>query len=143
MFARVAHVNAARPLTLAAAGLVALVGAAGCSGVQWHSRLEPALERAARLQQLTLVQFRTLADRDSVEADQRLFTNPEVVKALKDFQCVRLDAVFHKQLADAWGVNVVPTYLILRPDGTLVDRRSGPQDPDEFRAFLRWAALRR
>ncbi len=116
---------------------------AGCGGVQWQYRLEPALQQAAAAKQLALVQFRTLTDPTCMEADRLLFADNEVIKTLKDFQCVQLDYVLNKPLADRLGVNVVPTYVVLRPDGSVVDRRAGRIDPDEFRAFLRWAALRR
>lgn len=124
------------------AGLLApLTG--GCGAVQWQNRVEPALERAAHFNQLILVQFHAWTDATCLEADDTVFTSNEVIKALKDFQCVRLDYMLNSSLADRWGVSVVPTYLILRPDGSIIDRRSGRVDPDEFRAFLKWAALRR
>jgi len=125
-------------LLLSYAAVIAGVG--GCGGVQWHSRLDPGLKRAAALKQLVLVQFRTALTDDT---DRTLFSNPEVIKALNDFQCVRLEYLLNKPLADEWGVTVVPTYLVLRPDGSLVDRRAGQMDPDNFRAFLKWAILRR
>ncbi len=115
----------------------------GCGGVQWHNRVEPALQRAAGLKQLTLVQFRTMTDGTCIEADSLLFGNQDVLKVLKDYQCVRLDYYLSKTLADQLGVSVVPTYVILRPDGSVVDRRAGRIDADEFRAFLKWAVLRR
>jgi len=117
--------------------------ATGCGGVQWQSRLEPALQRAGRFNQLVLVQFRTWTDATCIEADNTVFANNDVIKALNEYQCVRLDYMLNASLADRWGVTVVPTYLVLRPDGSVVDRRSGQVAPDEFRAFLKWAALRR
>jgi hypothetical protein len=72
-----------------------------------------------------------------------VFTDPEVLKVLHNYQCVRLDYLLHKSRADQWGVSVVPTYLVFRPDATLIDRRSGTITPDEFRAFLVWSQLKR
>lgn len=115
----------------------------GCGGVQWQSRVEPAIQRAAALNQLVLVQFRTMTDPVCIDADTTLFKSNNVLKVLKDFQCVRIDALLNKGLADRWGVSVVPTYLVLRPDGSLIDRRTGQLGPDDFRAFLNWASLRR
>jgi hypothetical protein len=122
---------------------VVIVSVPGCATVNWQSRVEPALQRAGSLNQLVLVQFRTLTDPACMDADVALFSNQEVVKALKSFQCVRLDYVLNKKRADDWGVSVVPTYLILRPNGTQIDRRAGMMDPDEFRFFLNWASIRR
>lgn len=119
----------------------ALLIAPGCATVNWQSHVD--LQRAAALNQLVLIQFRTLTDPTCMDADYTLFSNPEVIKALKNFQCVRLDFLMNKKTADEWGVSAVPSYLILRPDGTLIDRRTGKMDPDEFRFFLNWAAMRR
>jgi hypothetical protein len=127
---------------LVLAGLLAPL-ASGCGAVHWQNSLDPALQRAASFNQLVLVQFQKWADATCRDADNTVFANDQVIKTLQDFQCVRLDFVLNASLADQWGVSVVPTYLILRPDATIVDRRSGRLDPDEFRAFLRWAALRR
>lgn len=128
----------------AAVAAAAMVTATtGCGGVQWQSRVEPAMQRAAALNQLILVQFRTMTDPVSIDADTTLFVSNNVLKVLKDFQCVRIDALLNKELAERWGVSVVPTYLVLRPDGTLIDRRTGQLGPDDFRAFLNWASLRR
>lgn len=126
-----------------AALLVAGTFLVGCGGVWWHDRLEPTLQRAAATRQLVLVQFRTLADPTCIEADSILFSDNDVIQAVKDFQCVRLDYVLNRELADQYGVTVVPSYVVLRPDGSVIDRRSGRIDPDAFRAFLRWASLKR
>lgn len=118
-------------------------GVVGCGGVQWHSRLEPALQRAAASGQLVLLQFRTLTDPTCIDADSKLFQNNDVIEVLKDYQCVRLDYLLNKTWADRFAVTVVPTYLALRPDGTVIDRRAGDIDAENFRAFLVWSKLRR
>lgn len=115
----------------------------GCGGVQWQNSLEPAMQRARAMNQLILVQFRTMTDPTCADADQTVFSDAEVLKVLHNYQCVRLDYLLNKPLSDQWGVSVVPTYLTLRPDGALIDRRSGAITPDEFRAFLVWSQLKR
>lgn len=117
--------------------------AGGCGSVQWQDRVDPAVQRAQSLGQLVLVQFHTMTDGTCGDADRTVFTDPDVLKVLHNYQCVRLDYFVNRRLAESWGVSVVPTYLTLRPNGSLIDRRSGVLTPDEFRAFLVWSQLKR
>ena len=65
-----------------------------------------------------------------------------VLRELRDWVCVAVDIDEQPKIAGQFGVNAVPTFLVLRDDGDELLRASGYMDADRFRAWLKEAALK-
>jgi thiol-disulfide isomerase/thioredoxin len=59
--------------------------------------------------------------------------------ASKEAVCIKVDAEKDEKLAETYRINVYPTVLLLRPDGTEVDRLVGYRDAKTFLADAREA----
>jgi thiol-disulfide isomerase/thioredoxin len=55
----------------------------------------------------------------------------------KEAVCLKIDAEKETALADKYRINVYPTVLLLRPDGSEIDRLVGYRDPKTFLADAR------
>jgi thioredoxin-like negative regulator of GroEL len=68
-----------------------------------------------------------------------VFPNPEVGAAAASFVCVRMDTDQDdgQQFAGQYHVTTLPTIIFVDPDGSLVGRIGGYQDPAEFAGTLR------
>ena len=122
-------------LTWLLAGAVSLT--AGCSGVNWRRSLDSAMTEAAESRKRVLVEFHHALNDDCRKMDREVFTDPEVEDLLdRHFVPVRLDSVVHRERARQLGVQVYPTFFVLRPDGTVAGSRAGRLDTDRLRAFL-------
>ena len=65
-----------------------------------------------------------------------------VLRELRNWVCVAVDIDEQPKIAEQFGVNAVPTFLVLRDDGDELLRASGYMDADRFRAWLKEAALK-
>ena len=68
--------------------------------------------------------------------DRTVFTDGEVRKLMRQFVAVRLDPVLHKRLAATWEVQEVPSFVVIRPDGSVGGKHDGKMTAEEFRFFL-------
>lgn len=64
--------------------------------------------------------------------DDSTFPAPYVQKFLKNFQLAKINAEVDTNLAQHYGVRSYPTFLLLKPDGTEIDRIIGYSPPEEF-----------
>lgn len=62
--------------------------------------------------------------------ERETYGNPEVISALRGFVAVQLDAERDGKRADRYGVTILPTTLVLEPNGRLVASVSGQLGPD-------------
>ena len=113
-----------------------LLGAGGCAGRFWSADLESGLRRAQQERKLVLVEFTQIGCTHTMRMHRDAFTDPDVARLIQDFVPVRLDKITHAAEAKRWGLTRTPTYLIARPNGTLVSRYDGVMSADAFRRFL-------
>lgn len=64
--------------------------------------------------------------------DDSTFPDPYVQKFLKNFELGKINAEVDTLLAQKYGVRSFPTFLLLKPDGTEIDRIVGYSPPEEF-----------
>jgi thioredoxin-related protein len=116
---------------LAACGFVT-----GCGSVQWQYSFDKAQREAAQQKRRMIVEFTSAASMDCQLMDAQVFTNAEVRQLMQRFVPVRLDSVFHRDLARQFGVQTTPSFFVLRPDGQIVGSYAGKLDAEKFRVFL-------
>ena len=124
-----------RRLLLTGLGAV-LLGAGGCGSRLWSIDLPSGLRRAQKERKLVLIEFTQIGCVHTGRMHREAFTDPDVTRLFQDFVPVRLDKITHAAEAQRWGLTRTPTYLIARPDGTLVSRFDGAMSADAFRRFL-------
>lgn len=119
-------------------GLVVLTAlAAGCSPVRWERDYEAGVQRATQLNRRALVQFHSHLSQACREMDEQAFADPDVQKIMQHFVCIRVDDMVDRKLSEQFGVQVLPSFFVIRPDMTLSPgSQTGKLDAERFRAFL-------
>ncbi len=113
-----------------------LVTLVGCNAIIWETDLETGMARARQEGRRALVQFHTLASPDCRAMEHEVFADQEVQELMARFVPIRLDAVLNQKLAQQFNVEVVPTFLIVRPDRQLAGIHNGRMSAENFRLFL-------
>jgi hypothetical protein len=132
-------------------------------GVLWGLSYEQAIETGRRQRKPTLVYFASVVDSRCAWMDESSFTRSDIISMLAQFVTVRLDTDFvsiesisldqreflaQKNLALKAAITgdvIVPSFVVLTEQGTVLAAIAGYRTPDEFSAFLRQslAKLRR
>ncbi|GEM_PF-724432 len=116
--------------------LLVVAGLTGCSPIRWEVSYEHALQLAAERRARVLVAFHSVANADCRAMDAEVFSDANVQKHVRQYVPVRLDPVIHRQLAKQFGVETVPAFLVVRPDGAVMGSRGGRMDAEQFGYFL-------
>lgn len=106
----------------------------------WASDLQAALQRAEATRRPVLVEFQASWCGPCEWMGREVFPRPEVVRALKDWISVQIDVDAQPQIAGRYGVEALPTFIVLADDGRELRRYAGAFTADEFVAFLKRAA---
>ena len=118
-------------------GLVVLAAlAGGCSPIRWERSYETGIKRAADLNRRALVQFHSHWSPACREMDQEAFAEPEVQKLMQRFVCIQVDDVLDRKLSEQFGVQIIPSFYIIRPDMSVAGSQTGKLDAQKFRGFL-------
>ncbi|MBP7936529.1 MAG: thioredoxin family protein [Phycisphaerae bacterium] len=118
------------------AALLVVAGLTGCSPIRWEVSYERALQVAAERRTRVLVAFHSVVNADCRAMDAEVFSDANVQKHVRQYVPVRLDPLIHRQLAKQFGVETVPAFLVVRPDGAVVGGRGGRMDAEQFGYFL-------
>lgn len=98
-------------------------------------KFEAACQQAAKENKLVLIDFYTTWCGPCKLLDKNTWTDPEVIKQVSDKAvALRIDAEKETGLASRYKIDVYPTILLLKPDGTQVDRLVGYREPKAFLA---------
>ncbi len=124
---------------IAMAGAGAVAGAGADEGLFRALSLDRARQAAADGgKRFVLVDFYTVWCGPCKQLDETTWKDQEVRDWLsKEAVCLKVDAEKDEPLADKYRVNVYPTVLLLRPDGTEIDRLVGYRDARTFLADAR------
>jgi thiol-disulfide isomerase/thioredoxin len=94
---------------------------------------DAAVGQAGQTGKLVLVDFYTTWCGPCKMLDKNTWTDAEVIKLLaQKTVALRLDAEVETNLALRFKINAYPTVLLLKPDGTEIDRLVGYRDPKTF-----------
>lgn len=73
--------------------------------------------------------------------DTVTYPHPTVAAILKDWIFTRCDASVLQEDAKRLAVSAVPVAIVVAPDGTILGRRGGFVEPQEFARWLRSLTL--
>ena len=111
--------------------------------IHWQPTLETANRLAGQTNRLVLIHFWTDWCKSCAQVEQEVFSRPDVAAALEtDFVPVRLNADHFPAKVREYGVSVLPTDIILTPQGQPVDKLVGSSDPSQYLGQLGQVAVR-
>lgn len=123
--------------------LLAVPAAAQQEAVHWHHDLESAKTIAKETRRLVLVHFWTTTCGPCMALDQNVFNQPGVASAIEQqFVPVKLNADENSATAISFGVNRVPTDVVITPDGQMVGKLVSPSTPAAYVGELSTIATR-
>jgi protein disulfide-isomerase len=101
--------------------------------VHWHHDLESAKVVAKQTNRLVLVHFWTPSCGPCLALEQNVFNQPGVSSALEQqFVPVKLNADENSATAQLYGINRVPTDVVITPDGKMVGKLISPPTPAAY-----------
>lgn len=131
------------PLVLVLAGLAACGAARSAAAppsIAWQKSLPAALSRAAGKKQLVMADFYTDWCGYCKKLDREVFTNAKVIRALRDFAPVKLNAEKEgRAAARRYRVDSFPTILFLDGKGKAIAVLPGFVPAEGFLDALRQA----
>lgn len=111
--------------------------ASGEEAVRWQVNLESARRVAQQRNQMVLIHFWADWCQSCKEMEREVFARPEVVAALETgFVPVRLNVDHFPHTCQQYGVSVLPSDIIITPQGQLVGRIDGKATPPQYLARL-------
>ena len=116
--------------------LAALATSSGCTGVYWERDQQAGLRKAVDNDQRAVIEFVSGFDSATRKMDSEVFSDPDVVKLMRRFVAIRLEAGTHKKLAEQCGVTSTPAFVVVRPDMSVSGAYQGTMKADQFRLFL-------
>ena len=123
------------------AATVALFLASAClaaDGLVWESDLESARQAAARTNRLLLIHFGAPWCQPCQQLEHDVFSQPGFGKELKaTFVGVKLNHDSFPATARQYGVQSIPTDIVLTPQGQLVERIQSPTNAADYVAAMK------
>jgi protein disulfide-isomerase len=128
-------------LSVVLSALLAVPALAQQEAVHWHNDLESAKVVAKATNRLVLVHFWTPTCGPCMALNQNVFSQPGVASAIEtQFVPVKLNADENSATATWYGINRVPTDVIVTPDGQMVAKLVSPPTPAAYVAEMTAAA---
>jgi len=98
-----------------------------------ENKFEDACAAATNEGKIVLIDFYTTWYGPCKSMDQQTWRDPEVLKLLeRKTISLKIDAEKETELAERYRIDIYPTVLLLRPNGTEVDRLVGFREPGQF-----------
>ncbi len=130
-----------RLLWAAAVILLLPGGVAGQATLRWQPTLEGAKRLAAQTNRLVLIHFWAEWCQACQEMDRDVFSQSSVASAVAShYVPVKINARYFPTTCQQYGVTVLPTDIIITPQGQQVDRLRGPLGASEYVARLNQVA---
>ncbi len=106
--------------------------------IRWQPTLESAKRVAGQTNRLVLIHFWAPWCEACRRMDRDVFGQPEVGSALEtDYVPVKLNADHFPATAQQYGVSALPTQVIIRPQGQLVEKFQGALGSSQYLAQLK------
>lgn len=121
--------------------LIGAMGCGGCGRVFWRPDLGGGMRLAAERNQVVVVAYWSSLNEDCMRMEEKVFSNPDVVKSLGGTVPVRLPALTNQKFAEDYGLSVVPSFVVFAPDGQVLRIGQGYMDEARFRGMIEAAKL--
>lgn len=107
--------------------LMALCGALGCNpGINWQlGSFEDVRRQNRDVDKLIFVYFRNWYMVECTQFEDRVLSSPEVLEQTNDMINIPLNYDWDQSLADRWGLDTAPAFVILDPQEQVLERGSG------------------
>ncbi|HEX3872459.1 MAG TPA: thioredoxin family protein, partial [Pirellulales bacterium] len=113
----------------------------GQNALRWENSLAEAQRVAAATNRLVIVHFSATWCQPCQRLEKQVFSQPGFGQSLAErFVAVKLDFDENPELAGRWGVQVIPTDVILSPDGQPIQRMQSPPTADAYVSGMQRAA---
>jgi YHS domain-containing protein/thiol-disulfide isomerase/thioredoxin len=113
----------------------------GQNALRWESSLEEAQRQAAATNRLVLVHFSASWCQPCQRLEKQVFSHPGFGQSLAArYVAVKLDFDEHQALATRWGVQSIPTDVVLSPQGQPIQRIQSPPSADAYVAAMQRVA---
>ena len=107
----------------------------------WAPTIEVARQVAARQNQLVLVHFWSRACAPCIRLEQTVFNDPKVAHSIgRDYVPVKVNVDDFPATAGQFGIERMPTDVVMTSDGQILSRGDSPGTPAEFIAHYQQVA---
>jgi hypothetical protein len=96
---------------------------------------------AAQENRIVVVAYWSAFNDDCIKMDRDVFSREEVKTCLGGTIPVRINASTNQSFGEAYGLNVIPSFVTFAPDGRVLKKRSGYLDEGRFRGFIEASIL--
>ena len=107
--------------------------------IVWSQDYKEALKQTKEQNKPLLIAFHASWCLPCQRMKKTTYHDPEVIKISESFIRLVIDSDAQPGLANLYNVQVIPTYVILRPDGTKIKSFAGYYPPADFIAKLKTA----
>lgn len=126
-----------RALSCFVATLIGLcIAAPGTAELVWQRNWEEAQTQAKRENKLIFMDVYADWCGPCRMMDQITFADPGVKERLAKYVTVKVDADKDTALAERYGTGALPTVAVVQPDGTILQREAGFQEPKQLLTWL-------
>lgn len=109
-----------------------------CDLIPWRGDFAAAETEARDSHRPRLLDFSSEFCEPCEEMNRTTWADRRVAAALKNYVPVRIDFLKETHFDERYGVQAIPTLIVLNPDGRVLKATIGYMDADEF---LKWLSL--
>jgi thioredoxin-related protein len=107
--------------------------------IVWNSDYQAGIDQAKTQNKPVLLAFHSSGCFYCVKMKQSTYHDPEVIQTAGNFIRIMIDVEQQGNIANKYNIGPIPAYVILNPDGSVINTFIGYHPPDEFIAKLRAA----
>jgi len=105
--------------------------------IDWKSDYQESIALAEKLKKPVLIDFFATWCGPCRMMDEQTFTDPDVIEAMAEFVCIKVDVDIDEKTAFAYGIRSIPRTVVLNIHGEVVGDRVGFMERDGYLAFLK------
>ena len=109
---------------------------AGGASIQWLDSMDAALAEAKRTKKPLMVDFYATWCGPCKVLDEQVYTEKSVIEQAQHWIAVKVDVDKDQKTAVKYGINSMPTIVLMKPDGTVVQWVSGVLQPAGMVEFM-------